>query len=61
MIYKFAKYSSVTVMLLELPSFNTLLQNCQYKRSLSNCDNMLVKLHHLHVLVIWLAVVIVLF
>ena len=45
--FGFAKYSSVTVMLLELglPSFNTLLHNCQFsfKCSLSLCENLLVK------------------
>jgi len=44
--FGFVKYGSVTAMLLELelPSFNNLLHNGQYsfKRSLSNCDNMLV-------------------
>ena len=49
--FAFAKYSSITAMLLEmgLPSFNTLLHNCRYslKYSLSNCDNMLVNCSHL--------------
>ena len=44
--FGFAKYSSVTAILLELglPSFNTLLHNCQFsfKCGLSLCDNMLV-------------------
>ena len=45
--FGFVKYSSVTAMLLELglPSFNTLMHNCQFsfKCSQSLCDNTLVK------------------
>lgn len=44
--FNYAKYSSVTAMLLELglPSFNTLMHNCQFsfKRSLLTCNNFLV-------------------
>jgi hypothetical protein len=44
--FNFAKYSSVTNMLLELglPSFNTVIHNCQFsfKRSMLRCDNVLV-------------------
>ena len=44
--FNYAKYSSVTAMLLELglPSFNTLMHNYQFsfKRSLLTCDNLLV-------------------